>query len=715
MRAHFTASLLLALGLSGCTCVGVPGELCVGDGCSTGCTGSECVPPTLDSPACTDTVTAAQDATTTWTPTGPSGGRVSAALSVPGAVLVGTGYSRGFGLVSGRGGAIYRSVDQGQTYQPVLRVPGASVNALVAVPGTERVYAAVASISGAATDGVYVSNDGGASFTLDNQGLHSLARVRALALAAGSPERLYALLAGDPINPTAATASLYRRDDGGAWTLAAMGGVDPLLGGPVLALAADTQARDTVYVADGAQFYASADTGTTFTPVANGLTLFGNATTANVEFLRNDAASPGHLLLGTSDDELLETFDSGANWSRVAIAGGVNDATVAGGKLWVGGREAGLLAGATSSALEHVGVCLVDPSVTAVVPLVDAADVVVVGTTGNAYVSNDGGKTFAPSSGLDELLGRVVTSGDSVWLMSAAGLYRSTDGGKVWARVAAGVGTISFSDVAADPADADHVWLASDEDLFEGRSPALGLISLKLSDGTFTRATGLGRNVAAVATDASSPGRLYAYQRQGARDTAPTPVATGVFVSSDNGQSFSATPVQGQSLVLRSTYRFSPLAVGTGGDLFAGVVNPANAPALARSTGPSAQPTEVWSEAAWVPYGVHSNSLGDVYLVGRGASVGVKKSTDQGVTFAPNDDGLIGFAKFVYQLAFAPGGGLVVATQGGAFYAAGGTTFSELTGFTGAAPVAWSVAVAPTTPPTAIVTTEAGVFRRLLP
>src|SRR6185436_19387009 len=100
-----------------------------------------------------------------WTRTGPSGAKVTAMLALGGnVVLAGTGWVRGVALVSGRGGHLYRSSDDGVTFTEVAAYTGSTVNTLVRGP-SGSIYAAVGSSSGNSTDGVYVSSDQGSTFT----------------------------------------------------------------------------------------------------------------------------------------------------------------------------------------------------------------------------------------------------------------------------------------------------------------------------------------------------------------------------------------------------------------------------------------------------------------------------------------------------------------------------------------------------------------------
>lgn len=91
----------------------------------------------------------------TWQVTGPPGGNITAALALGGGhVLAGTGLVKGMSGASpiGYGSAIYRSEDEGHTYELSQRFAHSTVQQVVRVGTTDRIYAAVGSLSGALTD-----------------------------------------------------------------------------------------------------------------------------------------------------------------------------------------------------------------------------------------------------------------------------------------------------------------------------------------------------------------------------------------------------------------------------------------------------------------------------------------------------------------------------------------------------------------------------------
>jgi hypothetical protein len=104
-----------------------------------------------------------------------------------------------------------------------------------------------------------------------------------------------------------------------------------------------------------------------------------------------------------------------------------------------------------------------------------------------------------------------------------------------------------------------------------------------------------------------------------------------------------------------------------------------------------------------------------VLLTGQEGTVGIRRSTDKGVTFTEYDDGLTDFGLFVYSLAFAPGGALLAGTEAGPQLAADGKTFAPLTQGFDVVPAVWSVAVLPGSPAIALASTSQGIYWRTLP
>ncbi|GMU58322.1 MAG: hypothetical protein AMXMBFR34_00850 [Myxococcaceae bacterium] len=707
-RCRRVALSTLALLISGCDCTGIASD-------PLPVLTPEGVHIISDTPLCPFEVPAAAPGPT-WSRTGPPGASVQALLSLgQGTVLVGTGAARSSGLFRTAVGGLYRSTDSGRTVTRVQELDGAQVHSLVASPDGD-VWAAVGSLSGAMVDGVWRSSDRGATFTRDNTGLHADARVFGLSVAPGTPTRVYALVRGTAMAPFSAATSLYRKDGAADWVLVPGAGLDPVPGGPLGAIAADPVQRDRLYAIDGARLYVSTDAGATFTAIAMGW--LGNPRSLTVP-------SPGRLLLGTAADGLYESTDDGVSWAQrlVEVQGelaGVNDVALdAQGRVFAATEGLGLqrLDGAQAS---KVGKCLLDSVVLTVAGATDDARTVWAGTNGGLYVSDNGGDSFLPAGqGLDELLARVVVAPldgqPTAFLLSTGGLFHYSAASAKWQRQGDWAETVAFSHVAMS-ADGTDGFLAVDEALFPGRyGVSGGLWRWRRAQHTVERAPEVTANVAAVTLDASQAGRSFAYQRAGPGQ--PMQARTGVLAEGTPDAGFATTSMLAEHLDGTSTFRFSPLAVAPDGTVYSGMRLADASPALYRSDDQGVSHTQVWNLPGWVAYGVYVDSAGAVYLTGWLQDVGIRKSVDRGATFAPADDGLTGFGKFVYTLAFDGEGGTVVGTEGGAFRAPAATSdYTEFNEGFSTPLVVWSVAVLPGAPrPVVVAGTSHGVFWRTLP
>ncbi len=215
-----------------------------------------------------------------------------------------------------------------------------------------------------------------------------------------------------------------------------------------------------------------------------------------------------------------------------------------------------------------------------------------------------------------------------------------------------------------------------------------------------------------MAADPRKLGAAFAYQR--ASDTHVTSL-TGVMVRASPEMRFAPSPLSSTSLATSTSFRFSPLAVASDGTVYAGARLASGAPVLLRSDDSGATSTQVWSGAGWIAYGVYVGPSGDVFLTGSQGNIGIRRSTDKGMTFAAHDTALMGFAQFVYALGFGPGGALLAGTEDGVHLAADGMTFSALNVGLERVPV-WSGAVLPASPkPIVVAGTAQGVYWRTLP
>lgn len=696
---------------------------------ASACTGwagpLDAVMPTPLEPSSCPQTTAAPAPTEAWARTGPWGAPVST-LAAPSSevVLAGTGLARGAGIFYTRGAAIFRSADRGRTFTRVAALGDAAVVHLLPVPGTSRVWAAVGQSSGAAEVGAWMSDDLGATFARASEGLHTGARVRRLALAAGTPARVYALVEGTPASPGSAAATLYRKDGGGPWTLLAAAGVDPAPGGPLVGVAADPAERDVLWAVDGARLYRSDDGGAQFTTVAGGAALYGARGLGSPRHLFVDPADAAHLVLATREEGLLESADRGASWTQRAPPGvpaplGVEDVLFTSQGMLVATGGAGLQR-VTAQGWTRVGECLLDGVVLSLAASPGDANVVLAGAAGGLSLSLDAAGTFEPAGeGLESVLGRVFVAGAGeaavAWLASSAGVFRYAPGGAGWDRVGDWGGALAVADVAFAPGGA-RAYLAIDEALYPGRYGVPdGVLEWSLLDRTVVRRglpSGTGGGVGGVVADPARPGAAYAYLR-GDADASP-PIRAGLARAGEGG-ALLATALTGEALTDTAQFRVAPVAVAPDGTLYAGVRLASGAPALLRSDDGAATAQQVWTLGGWVPHAVAVGPDGAVYLAGAYGGVGVRRSTDRGQSFAPWDEGLPAAAKLVYALGFAADGSVVAGTSSGAHWRAPGGVFTELAGLPGTVSV-WSVAVLPTLPrPTVLAATDRGIYWRTAP
>jgi hypothetical protein len=672
------------------------------------------LPVPLEPANCPLTVTAPAPSST-WTRTGPWGAPVTA-LAAPGSgvVIAGTGFARGGAVFYARDAAIFRSTDRGQSFTRVRSLGDATVHQLLAVPGTQRVWAAVGSGSGAMDVGAWLSSDLGATFNPSNDGFPAGTRVLRLAPGAGSPSRVWALAQAG----TNSAVTLYRKDGDAPWTALAATGVDANPGGPMSGLAADPSARDRVWVVDGARLYRSDDGGAQFQVVAGGAVLYGPTSLGAPAALFVDPADASHLIIATRDEALLESRDGAASWAQRRPEGDVSPFGVSD----VAFTSDGALAATSGVGLQRVrtdawareGGCLLDGVVLALAQGDDGA--IYAGTSGGLSRSDDGAKNFASvGEGLESVLARVYVTGSgdaaTAWLASSAGVFRFDRAASSWNRVGDWGGALAVADVAFAP-DGARAWLAIDEALFPGRyGVGDGVLEWDLTAKAVVRPAlpSTAGGIGAVVAGASG---AWAYSRGDADVTPPVPAQ--VWRAGADGR-WSPTTLTGAALTDTVQFRFAPLAAASDGALYAGVRLASGAPALMRSDDGGGAWAQVWTQTGWVPHAVGVAPDGAVYLAGAYGSVGVRRSTDRGQSFAPWDDGLPALSKIVYALGFAPDGTVLAGTQSGVFARAPSGTFTELTGFT-TAPAVWSVAVLPDSAgPIAIAATDRGVFWRRMP
>ncbi len=729
-------------GAEACESGDLDGESCeslgFGGGGALGCNAAACTFDTTNCLSCP----AVQSSTSsslgdTWAVAGPPGGHATALLSLGGGlVLAGTGFSRaGSGAaMGGYGSAIYRSTDGGVTFSLRQRMKNSTVRAFARVPGSGRIYAGVGSLSGAGTDsvddGMWRSDDDGATWQNVSTGLHPFARVRGVVIAQGLPERVFAIVEGTPSQPINAIPSLYRSSNGGDWTRLPMTGVDQVTGGPALAMAAHLTDRDTLYLANGDRFFVSTDGGTAFTQTPFGA-VFGVNGLRWVNGLHASPLDAQHLVITTYDREMFESVDGGSTWTLTDLpSGGQGTVAFTAEHVYVATRGRGLQR-STAGSFAPWGNCLSDPVPTTVA--VDPTDEtrLFVGFHGQGVLHTTGtGAIFAPQNGgLEDLAARVVVTGPTsapvAWIVSGGGLHRSVDGGQSWTRLADQEGTLAFSGVAQDPADPDHILAATNGEWWRGSGTSMGVFEIDLRTGSVLHSNGLSGQtpgIIGIAFDPVVPDRAFAYQQAGRFDD-PARVPTGLFVSNDGGAIFRGTSMTAESMTSYIWFSRQALAMTSTGDLLMGArLGDADGTVeVWRSSDGGASHQVIWSGTTNGPYaGIYVDPSDDLYLAGP-SPTGLEKSTNNGVDFASFGVGLSGFSAMVRDVAFSPAGALLVGTVDGTYYAADGTNFVELNeGFEAWArgPEVSSVAILPTTagtPEIALIGTHEGVFRRRLP
>jgi hypothetical protein len=301
----------------------------------------------------------------------------------------------------------------------------------------------------------------------------------------------------------------------------------------------------------------------------------------------------------------------------------------------------------------------------------------------------------------------------TLFLLSSAGLFYYQASSAKWQRQGDWAETVAFSSIAMN-ADGTEGLLGVDEELFPGRyGVSGGAWRWHRSAHTVERAPEVLANVGALSMDPSHAGRSYLYQRGGPGQ--PQQARTGVHVENVADAGFAVTSMVSEPLDGTTTFRFSPLAVAPDGTVYSGMRLADASPALFRSDDQGVTKTQVWNLPGWMAYGVYVDSAGAVYVTGRLGDVGIRKSVDRGATFVTADDGLTGFDKFVYALAFDSQGGIVVGTENGVHRAASGATFAPLNDGFSVTPVVWSVAVLPGSPQVLVAGSSSGVFWRTLP
>lgn len=642
-----------------------------------------------------------------WAPTGPSGAAI-ASIAMLGAdvVLMGTQSARASGVFYTTGTAIFRSTDGGKTVNRVESFD-VDVQQLIPVNGTSRIWA----LAG----GPWLSDDAGLTFSAQTDGLFPQAGIRGLTIAAGEPERAYLLVSGTPDVPGSAVTNIYKRE-GGSWTQLAASGISSFPGGPLASIAADPVTRDRLYAVDGSRLYVSDDAGATFTVLSSGTALYSISDLGSPRRLFIDPADPTHLLLTTYDQGLLESKNGGTSFSQALTGPAASRATssvaFAQDALYVATSDDGLVK-ITAAEQSSVGECLVDQKILSVAVDPGASSVLLVGTHAGLSRSEDSAARFASvGMGLDQILARVtMASAETAFLLTPAGPFEVIPSTSEFDRPGQLGAVIAASDLKLLP-DGQSALISLDR-TFSPTSSRLseGVLLWKRQEKLVSAISGAAGEVAALAVD--STGRAYAYQRPDLRNSPG--LATGL-VTAAPGASFTSTGISSSALDETALFRFNSLALATDGTVYAGIRKGLGEPALVRSNDSGQSAQELWSTTGFSTFTVAVDGAGAIYLAGANSADAILRSTDQGATFAPYDEGLLGSGRRVYGLAFTPAGALIAATGAGLFIRPAGEAFQDLNAGLPSEVVAYSVAAVPDPDvPVLIATTDRGVFWRRMP
>lgn len=346
-----------------------------------------------------------------WVSSGPPGASVyciAPAPSSPSTIYVGTGR----GVWRGeRGGAIWKPASAGL---PVDRVQAVAVDPTDA----NMLYAGTLTPTGAPSDGIFKSQDGGATWFEANDGLVDPFTfiepldVPALSIDPSDPQ---VILAGTRFS------EIFRSTDGGAtWTPRTFGGYG--LGLETFAFARDPAAPQRIYAASSQGLLLSGDGGGSWG-------FFGDA---GISFysIAVDPASPATVYAGNvTGFGLGKSVDGGATWEP---SNGNLPQNEFGGE----------------SFYPAILAIAVDPSGVAVT----------ITTQGNGvFRSTDGGSTWsAANAGLNELYlhSLAYLPGASPTLLAGGnggGVYRSTGGAAAWTTSSLGLDEALVSTVVANP------------------------------------------------------------------------------------------------------------------------------------------------------------------------------------------------------------------------------------------------------------------------
>ena len=467
----------------------------------------------------------------TWQPLGPPGGEVRE-LVFPGAT---TGFAATFG------GGIYRTINSGQSWAPVN-------NGLIDLGVLDLAFAGLDVGLAATGSGVYRSVDGGTSWNRMTTGLPAIGLQSVLftsaqvAYVGGNDGNVYrsldtglswtrrdsGLAIGEPILAldfasttvgfagTLSQGVVFRTSDGGgSWSPGNSG-----LGlSGVFTLAAPS--TNVIYAGGPGGVYRSSNGGVSWSPVNNGIT---DTTIFTLSFVSNSTG-----LAGSRDGEVYRTTNGGASWTSLnpPPVGNINA---------LGSNTAGTFIGASAGVYLSNGVAWsarnngLDGG-HRIAALATDRDLWLAGTQSSGlYRSANAGLNWQfVNAGLSSSLAVAALALPSTSVAYAglpgAGVFHSGDGGQNWQLRAVGLGSTQIQDL----------WFFDDNTGLAATADTGIYRTTDAAQNWGPANSGLG-NPTVNRLDFPSAGTGYAA------------TASGVYRSSNGGQSWSGAGLTGQSV-----------------------------------------------------------------------------------------------------------------------------------------------------------------------
>lgn len=521
----------------------------------------------------------------------------------------------------------------------------------------DRVFAATAS------NGVFRSDDGGITWVPRNTGMEFIG-LRSLAVDPNDGDRL---IAGTTF------AFVYVSEDGGAnWQSFEITSVG---GGSVTALAIDPVTPATLYAGlitfggGGEGVFKSTDGGATWSLSSNGLDVGGPI--LGVADLALDPNSPNVLYAGAGECQgIFRTTDGAQNWTQVNNTS-CGDAVVIdpadsnrviatdaisldGGANWTASQP-NFRPGEASPEFDDGGQAYAFQPGT--------NRILAGGNKWGIYRSDDNGTTWSPArTGLHAGVASDIAPLDRNLLIAPIdeiGIFRSTDGGQSWTSTDS-PGDLDFNRLEFSPSDRQVGYVGTEND---------GVF--RTGDGGLTwQAANTGiedASVEDIAIDPADPDHLYV-----ATDTFS---AGGVFLSTDGGQSWMSS---GLSLATDGEVYALSIHPTDGNTVYAGVFDPngTHAQAVYRTDdgGLNWQPTDTSLNAGGNGVAALEINFADPDTLYAGTlGNGVYKTSDGGLSWAQLT--ATDTSATIFDIAIDPGNPERIFTSDGDFSSTAGAAF----------------------------------------